>query len=443
MCDLGDRESKLAKCLRFSNSSYIYLASIILLIGFISTSGAVNFNSVDVSSAGSGLNDRKVRVITVLASSYISFLSLCFSGKLGEIFRGKLGLLFCFFCMTLVSIIYSYYWQMTAFKCYELLAVIFLAATLYIGVNPVTGARNFLYFVFGTYTVIAVWIWIQFAIFGVESQRQLAHATPFFNFMLTSRYPLMVGNAVGFLGALVCLFGLYLYDVLKLQRYGNSLSLCIVSVGALTTIFSYTRSALIFLLLSICLYQYLCQKNKFFIYCCLATILTLIFQPTIFHDILLHLQRGDSLASLTSMSGRTDLWGDILNVRFSDLLLGRGYATGSLYKDYALTGSVLKTSNVHNTLLELISFVGLIGVLIWIGLIGTMFYSILSFYKVGSSLVRKPKCFLHNFVFAVLFLSFCRSMMNVTFARLDLFMFLFVSIILYCDNINPNLKSEQ
>jgi len=422
---------------------YLFYLSLIIVLGFVFSPGSVDYAEMKTSGQVAQFG-KAFRVVTVLIAGYLSFLSLSLTRRLEFILKGHLAFLFYYFCMATASIVYSQYWQMTAFKSFEILTIVLMAATLYISSNPEKVSRQYVHFIFSIYVLIAISTWAQFAIFGVEAQRQLRHATPFFNFMLTSLYPFMVGNAVGYLGALVCLFGFYLSDTHLASHINNKvLGGMIIILGFATTVFSYTRSALIFLIGAIGLYCFLCRKNRYFIFGSISIGMAILFYPQIYQNLLLHLQRGDSLDALTSMSGRTNLWGDVLNQNATNLFLGRGFATGSLFKDFEQTGTTLRTVNVHNTMLEIVNYIGIIGLTIWLFLVASLGQKLCLFYRKKKTFARRPDSFLHNFIFSVFVLSICRAMMNVSFARLDLFMFVLLAIILYCDNLPSFSKNRN
>ncbi len=420
---------------------YLFYLSLVIVLGFVFSPSASDYTEMKTSGQVEQFG-KLFRIITVFIAGYISFLYLCLTRKIGHLLKGRLAFLFCYFCMAAASIVYSQYWQMTAFKSFEILTIVLLAATIYVTPNPEKVSLQYVHFIFFIYVIIALSVWAQFTIMGVEAQRHLVHATPYFNFMLTSLYPFMVGNAIGYLGALVCLFGLYLSDAhLYSHIHNKALGGGIALLGFVTTVFSYTRSVLLFLLCAIALYWFLCRKNKYFLFASISICVTVFLYPQIYQNLLVHLQRGDSLDALISMSGRTDLWENVLKEKTANLLLGQGFATGSLFKDFAQTGRTLHTVNVHNTLLEIINYIGFAGLTIWLCLMASIGKRLCLFYRQKKTFSRRPAAFFHNFIFSVFFLSLCRAMMNVTFARLDLFMFVLVAIMLYCDNL-PSLPEN-
>lgn len=421
------------------------LFSIIILVGFIVAPGAADIASLKQGTVGVAQTGKVLRIATVLLAAMAAFWFVATKRCLGFILRGNLGILFVYFLLALLSVVFSKLKMMTLYKSFEILAVILVGTTVYCYVDRLKEARRFISGIFWFYVFTVGLVWIQFFIFGPEGQRQLVGETPLLSFMLSSKYPGMVGNALGFLGALGTLFGLYIGDCSVSPSLRNKLLGASIFMFSLPiVILSYTRSILVFLILAIMVYFFI---NRRFIMLLLITIILIV--PLIIPDarekIVEHMKRGSSDQKIYTLSGRINFWKHVLERDTLQMMLGEGFASGTLFQSYSNSKwwkekKIFGPRNAHNSIFEIIMSSGYIGATIWMILMLRILWQLIVFYinfrgKIGDAELR-----FHKFAMAVFILSFMRSTMNSTFVYLDYFFFVLVTLAVYCDVLSKRAR---
>lgn len=411
----------------------------ILLLGFIINPGALDAAGMEsgnpsVLSSGKGL-----RILSVLITGALSFLVLLKNHKLGKVAYGNMGLLFLYCFLAILSMVFSPLKLMTFFKGIEIFVIILLSATIHTSLNRYESAKTYIHFLFSIYSLTAVGAYLQLLIYGPEASHQL-EGTKLLSFQLEIKYPGMVGNATGYLGALVLLFGLYL-TFLTGGRYSHRAAhngLFIAALGFSIVFLSYTRSILVFVLLAAFVYYILNRKYIHIVMMTLVAIFILLL-PGVSSEISVHMRRGDSDEALMTMSSRTIFWKDILNRKADILLTGNGFGTGTLFMGYETDifgrGETFAARNAHNSVLEILNSIGLVGIAVWMLFLGNILRKLLWFQKAAKDYLHPDERQFHLFVLVVFFLSIMRSLVNSTFVYLDYFFPVITAFSLYADSL--------
>jgi len=417
----------------------IVLIIVILMLGFIFDFGAVDSEGLrQGTTAFSGT--KTIRSLSVILAALIAFAEFYRTRAVSCLFSGTNPLLLSFILLCFFSSVFSPVRTLTIFKSFEILLIFFMISSVHVRNDRYDVSKNIITALMLLYALTVLGIYFQFFVIGKNVERQLIGATPLFNFMLYSRYPAMAGNAVGYLGAIVALYGVYALSI-KNKVTGKSYraaAMIILVAGMGATFLSYTRSVLIFLLLTMFLYYLYRRKYVVNVMMVVALIVPLAI-PQVRDKVVEHMRRGSSDKDLMSMSGRTDMWGSVFERSPILITIGQGYATGSKYMNFEKTGKLLVTQNVHNSFLEIVMSIGMIGGIIWVSIIVRLLVQYNSFFKKARRKLSVEDRNFHIFMMAVLYLSVARSIMNATFVYLDYFFFLFMALIMYGDSLSKKL----
>lgn len=411
----------------------------IILLGFIIGAGnidAVGLKEGDVAVSESG---KLIRAISVLFVGILALFLMVNTNAFKYLVKGTNAWLFVFFLLCLASTIFSPLKTLTLFKSFEILVVLLILSLHYVSKDTFETSKKYIIALMFFYTLTILGVYLQFAIFGSAGQRQLVGVTPLFGFMLISKFPAMVGNALGYLGAVVALFGVYLASTLNIaEKQRKTLGIIIFLLGTGVTFFSYTRSVMLFLYLAVFIYFVYKRKYVINVFMILMIILPLAL-PQVQEKIINHLKRGDSDEAISSLSGRTEMWSAVFDRRFIKIVIGGGYATGSKFMNYEKTKQLLLQANVHNGFLEVVMSVGLLGGIVWLGIMFRLMRQFYMFFKRARFKLTPKDKYFHLFMMALLFLSVARSLMNSTFVYLDYFYPLLMAFIVYGDSLNSKL----
>lgn len=413
---------------------------LIILLGFVIGAGKVDDLAIKEGDVGVSDSGKLIRAISVILVGGISFIYFVSRNAVKYLLYGTNRFLLVFMLLCVLSTIFSPIPFITLFKSTELIAMLLLLSVAYASKDLYTTSKRFIIALLVFYTLTTLGVYLQFAIYGSEGQRQLVGVTPLFGFMLTSKYPGMVGNALGYLGAIVALFGIYLTATLK-SKNNNRLIIgsVVFLLGAGVTFFSYTRSVMFFLYVAT--FLYFIYKRKYLINALMVLLVILpLFMPQVQDKIIDHLRRGASEDQIESMSGRTEMWHEVFDRRIIKIIIGGGYATGAKFLNYEKTGKLLVQSNVHNGFLEVVTSIGILGGIVWIAIMVRISMQFYFFYRKSRFRLSLAERNFHIFMMALLFLSLSRSMMNSTFVYLDYFYPVLMAFALYGDSLKNKAK---
>lgn len=412
-----------------------FVISLIVLIGLIFASDAADISGLKSQGLGTLSSSKILRIATVLIAGALAFFILLRSNNKGitKLISGNTAFLTTYAILAIMTVVFSHLKAMTLFKGTEMFVVSMICAIA--ASSPRENTTN--YFIKGVmwvYAISCLSALIELSLFGTSHNRQLVGATPLLDSMLQSSYPPLVGNGLGFLGGVTALFGVYLYDSKGFPENNSRILAIIIILSGVTVLFlSYTRSALVFFIFCFLLYAYL-EKKFVRITLVFLLMIAALATPIVQNKITAHMKKGSTDEQIETMSGRTQFWKNIISRDPVQLLVGEGFATGTLFQDYSNTNrQVFKYRNAHNSVAEIIMSSGIIGATIWTWLIFRIFMQ-LNYARLRlKKLQDNSRLKFHNFVYVLFVFSMMRSLMNSTFVYLDLFMFILISVAAYAE----------
>ncbi len=416
-----------------------FIISLILFIGLIFAADSADITGLKNQGIATLSPSKIFRIVTVLIAGSLAFFVLIrskFNGA-NKLISGNTSLITIYAILAIMTVVFSQLKSMTLFKGAEMFVIAMICA---IAASSYKNNSNaFIKSIMWLYAISSLSALVELSIFGAMNNRQLVGATPLLDSMLQSTYPPLVGNGLGFLGGVTGLFGIYLYDSNDITGItGKIVAISILLIGVTVLFLSYTRSTLVFFILCFLLYAFL-EKKYLRMMLIIFIMIGAIATPTVQEKISSHLRKGSTDQQIETMSGRTEFWKNIFSRDPVQLLVGEGFATGTLFQNYNSSNrEVFKYRNAHNSIAEIIMSVGVVGAMIWLALLFRV-YKQLQYSRKRLNDVLKLK--FHNFVCVLFVFSLMRSLMNSTFVYLDYFIFLLISIAAYSEITQTYVKN--
>lgn len=315
----------------------------------------------------------------------------------------------------ILSVPFSIYPQMSLFKSFE----IFLAVLLcIIGLtSPATRPDHFFCWNIKLMLLINVIIWIEAVVFPGLAWQDIPNATPVLSYMLNGVYPFVNSNTVGLVGAV-----LFLANFPRLFESRQAILPVLIScmIGLASLFFSYSRASLIGFIIAVTCSLLMLKR---YILTLVITICLLLFAWGSTTRILAldHLARGKEVKDIDTLSSyRVTMWKNILKDR-DVLIVGYGYAAGFRYSDF-------DSGHAHNSIFELYYNNGLIGVLTWLLMIGSMCYGLFVVWRLQGHMDFGWIAIVSVMIF--LLIKACAASI---FVYLDMQFFLLVSVIIFIE----------
>jgi O-antigen ligase len=319
-----------------------------------------------------------------------------------------------YLCACILSVPFSAYPLLSLFKACEIGLVILLCA---IGITSAAGTpSDFFNLNVKIVLLYNVIIWVESVLFPSFAWVKLRGETPLFGHALSGVFPVVNGNTVGLFGAV--LFLAYLPRLFESARL-NLRHAVPALIGLASVICSYSRTSLLGLVVAVLCTLLLLRKYAL----CLAILLCFALlgtDPKIRTLAVEHLARGQEDRSLdTFSSNRLEMWETILS-SYGASVVGRGYAAGFRYDDNLTTG------HAHNSVVELYFNVGLLGVIAWLLLIGTLCHHLYRLLRAQATIDYQLISIAGVMVFMLV-----KALASTVFVYLDVSMLLMAGIIVY------------
>jgi hypothetical protein len=358
-----------------------------------------------------------IRVLTILiAGSWGTVMAVRRRIPYAACGAGAMLPLWLYFGACLLSVPFSAYPLLSLFKVGEI-AVLVLLCLLGL-TSAAAGPCDFFRLNVALVLLYNLVIWIESFLFPSRAWVAIRGETPLFGHALSGVFPVINGNMVGLLGAV--LFLAYLPRVLEppmlRPRYTAPAALGLASV-----VCSYSRISLLAVVLAALGSLILLRKHALVwaMFLCLALVGTSAKVRTL---AVAHLARGQEDRSLdTFTSHRVSMWDRALR-EYGVSLVGRGYAAGFRYDDNQTTG------HAHNSLVELYFNVGLLGLVAWLFLIGAVVSRLHRLLK--SQAATDPELVSVLGVMAFLLM---KALGSTVFVYLDAGMLILAGIIIYVE----------
>ncbi len=356
-----------------------------------------------------------IRILTILVAGWYALSTVVKRGIPHTLcLIGPVLPLVLYFCCCLLSVPFSPYPLLSLFKTSEIALVILLCL---IGITSPAGApADFFNLNVKIVLFYNLLIWGESALFPHAAWYPLKGETPFFRHALSGVFPVINGNMVGLLGAV--LFLAYLPRLCGSARFRFRLALPAL-LGLASTVFSYSRSSLLGLVVATLCVLLLLRKHGWILAFVLCGVL-LVIVPKTRTLALDHLARGQEDRSLNTLSSnRLEMWEGVLS-EYRTSVVGRGFAAGFRYDDRQSNG------HAHNSVMQLYFDVGLLGVVAWLGLIGTVYSYLYRLVKLHAALDYQLVCIIGVMVFLLM-----KALASTVFVQLDQGMLLMVAVIVY------------
>jgi O-antigen ligase len=356
-----------------------------------------------------------IRILTILVAEWYALSTvvkrgiphtLCLAGPVFPL------ALYC--CCCLLSVPFSSYPLLSLFKTAEIGLVILLCL---IGIASPSGApADFFRLNVKIVLFYNLLIWGESVLFPRAAWYPLRGETPFFRHALSGVFPVINANMVGLLGAV--LFLAYLPRLCDSPRLSLRLALPAL-IGLASTVFSYSRSSLLGLVVAAFCVLLMLRRHGWILVILLCGVL-LATVPKVRTLTIEHLARGQEGRSLNTLSSnRLEMWEDALG-EYRTSVVGRGFAAGFRYDDHQSDG------HAHNSVVQLYFDLGLLGVVVWLGLVGTVCSYLYRLLKMQVT----PDGQLVSIAGVVVFL-LIKALASTVFVHLDQGMLLLVAIIVY------------
>ncbi len=299
----------------------------------------------------------RIALMAITAFGLVGSLALKQIPGLGRSFRGLVGLLTTYALVSAASTIWSVYPAWTLYKSVEYLLDVVLLAVIVAVARSARAYKTLLDWTWTLTGLLVVCAWLEVLVWPAEA---LQPSKGLIGFQLYCVMPQVSANGVGESGAVMAIVAL---SRLLLRRHGNSgrafYSLILV-LGLATMVIAQTRSAIIGFLLGLVFLLYFSKRLRGISLLIAVMILLALLVNTggLAED---YLRRGQNDELVGNLSGRTIWWDSAWDVFMKNPWLGAGGYT-SRFTVLARLGE-LEASSIHNTYLETLVGVGIVGLI--------------------------------------------------------------------------------
>jgi len=214
----------------------------ILFIGFVFAPGAADVDQLRQAGVGDIPAGKIIRVVSVAIVGILAVMILFRSGRISYMLKGNLALMTVFSAIAMASVASSPLKALTAYKSAELFVIIMVAATAYTHKVSGEAARKFIVGLLWLYMFTLLGAYAQLLILGKDAFHQISNTT-FQTFKLISFYPPIAANSLGFMGAIVTLFGAFVFFAKFSNRsaYIKAIGVLVIIASIGIVALSYTR----------------------------------------------------------------------------------------------------------------------------------------------------------------------------------------------------------
>ncbi|MGD0009164.1 MAG: O-antigen ligase family protein [Terriglobia bacterium] len=309
----------------------------------------------------------RIALVGITATVLAARLAVKRPPWLGSLFRGLVGALMCYCGISVISTLWSVYPAWTLYKSLEYLVDVALLAAILATVCSAREYDNLFNLTWALYGLLLMSVWLGALVWPREAWRSdIGVLGP----QLYGVLPAIDANSVGEYGAIVAIVslrGLLLPVNGKSNRAWYGLA-CTFGLTAL--LLSQTRSAIAGFLVGAVLVL-LFSKGKGLTTLVLSGAATLIGVGGVGSLLWEFVLRGQSPELFQSLSGRVDWWEFGWQQFLKSPLTGLGAYTAR-FEVLAKLGGEADTSSIHNSFLEVVLGVGILGLIpVLVALLGT------------------------------------------------------------------------
>ena len=330
-----------------------------------------------------------------------------------------------FFCVCSLSVSVSEWPLLTAYKTFEILVIIMLIVE---GVaDERSNPESLLRWMIGLITVQTCVVWIEGMMFPGLAWSTPSQSKTVLVRMLHGIFPIVNPNTLGFFGGTILVYGIGCLLVRKRRRL---VSYVLPALGASTIGASYSRTSVLAASAAIVLMLLAFRKLGVTIALLALLSVALVIGP-VRTNIVKHVDRGRDSSNLEEFAGsRLNLWQECMAYFPSWMLLGKGYGVAFRAE------RTVSSTNAHSSILELYAGTGLVGVCMWLYMMGNIWFRlVLSWrYRLDSLDYR------HILYLALMAFLSISSLGNTRGVYLDYPVLLFAAIAVYAEKTSHCLS---
>jgi O-antigen ligase len=314
----------------------------------------------DARAAGLGDTGNWYRIALVLFAGILGMYAvLRNTSRLARGFDGPLLLFLLYGLLAMISSAYiPTYSLYSMWKGLEVVIDVIVIAAVITYPEPIASARlayKILIALFGmlllTYSIEAL----------VVPSAALAPSRGFVPFTMSGVLPIMNGNALAFLSAVVA-FGAFCNLLRTRNSFRRVLALIIFAWTMTVLILAQSRTSLVGLVVAIC--AFLLLDRRFGWLALIVALTIMVAALTSFVDVAQqYVIRGQSKELFTSLSGRTQAWEAAWRLFLQSPLFGHGFAAAARVEILGTGGRAAST--LHGSIFDVMVGVGLLGLLPW------------------------------------------------------------------------------
>jgi O-antigen ligase len=276
---------------------------------------------------------------------------------IGSSFRGPVGAMAVYCCLCIASTLWSNYPAWTLYKSLEYSIDIVLIAAIFVAMPSALAYKSLFDWTYLLFGLLLASVWVGVVVSPGQALIPASGVLPVqLNGFIAQVHP----NTVGELGAIFTIAAVSRLLSREYKRHNRALLLALLSIGAATMILAQTRSAIIGFFFGLALVLYFSRRLGLIAFLGIAAVLLVLLTDvgTLGEEFL---RRGQSTQLLESLSGRVDWWEFGWHEFLKQPWIGLGAYTGR-FEVLAKLGEI-ETSSIHNTYLDALINVGVVGLL--------------------------------------------------------------------------------
>ena len=282
----------------------------------------------------------------------------------GSILRGSVGAMAAYCCLCLASTLWSTHPAWTLYKSVEFFVDVALTAAILVAVPSVRAYKSLFDWTYLLFALQLTSVWVGAAISPAHA---LLPASGLLPVQLYGIIPAEHANGVGQIGAVLAIVAVSRLLSNPYKRHSSALLYGLLGMGAATMILAQTRSAIIGFLVGLVLVLYFSKRLGMIAVLGIAALLlaSLTGWGTFVNE---YLHRGQSTQLVDSLSGRLDWW----ELGWAEFLKHPWTGVGAYTSRFEVLAKLgdLETSTIHNSYLEVLLGVGILGLIPLIAALG-------------------------------------------------------------------------
>jgi O-antigen ligase len=289
---------------------------------------------------------------------------------IGSMLRGSVGVMATYCGLCLISTLWSNYPAWTLYKSLEYSVDIALIAAILVAAPSVRAYKSLFDWTCLLFGLLLASVWVGAV---VSPSQALLPSSGLLPVQLHGVIPAIHANGVGQIGATLAIVAVSRLLSREYTQHNRALLSVLLGIGAATMILAQTRSAIIGFLFGLALVLYFSKRLGFIALLGIAAVLltSLTSMNTLVQE---YFRRGQGPQLVESLSGRVDWWEFGWEQFLKQPWIGLGAYTVR-FEVLAKLGET-ETSTIHNTYLEALLNVGILGLMPVIAALVGIWYQI-------------------------------------------------------------------